>query len=109
MRWDRASEGLVVELTCPRPHPERIRALITARQQLMTANPRAIGDDRRTEDAQRAWLENAMQREAEIRKLYEVYMRMVNVAVDTHRTGARTRAAFGDKVETIPGRLSKKV
>lgn len=86
-----------------------VRTYIDERQRLTTANPQPKAGDAWTEAEQRAWLERAVVREEAIRDAYEKYRSVVTASVQTHRSGARVRARFTDKVEPVPTRYSNKV
>lgn len=107
--WDAASEALLRELKDVRPVDAEVRRYIDERQRLTTSNPQAAGANRASEEEQSAWLERAVEREAVIRRAYARYELVVTQSVETHRTGARVRAAFGEKAEARPTRFSNKV
>ena len=86
-----------------------VRRYIDERQRLTTSNPKPGGDDLRSEDEQRSWLERAVAREAVIRRAYARYELVVTQSVETHRASVRVRATFNDKAEARPTRVSRKV
>lgn len=107
--WDEASDGLLHALSEARPLDASVRSCIEQRQRLTNANLRGKGPDRVPEEEQRAWLERAVEREGAIRRAYVRYCEIVRQSVYGHRSGARVRATFGDKLESRPTRIYRKV
>jgi len=107
--WDAASGALLQQLTDVRPIDAEVRYYIDERQRLTMSNPKPKGLDLASDEEQRRWLEEAIAREAVIRRAWAKYELVVGQSIETHRAGARVRATFTERAEPGPTRLSKKV
>lgn len=108
-QWDRVSSALVDELQKPDCEVARVIEIIRERRRLTTANPvPAPGDLVVSEEEQRAWLENALERERAVSDLVREVQDRIARSLLSLKAGRRVRDRF-DAAEAKPKVFSTRV
>lgn len=92
--WEALTGALEVELGHPDVDPDRVAELVDARQRLIAGGVAGATEERPTE-AQRAWLEAALSREAKLREGVGRLLEELGAAVASAKGAATVQRQFG--------------